>query len=135
MRSTYAKLTRSLYSTGGAHREYIDPNKTAHEQIFIFCVIWSFGAFLETHDRSRLESYLDKHTKLKMPKLAVDGDTIFNYNVNVHNGHWTHWDSTVKDYIPPEITPQTYSSLLIPNVSSIRTNFLIDVSGIGERDR
>lgn len=38
-----------------------------------------------------------------------------------------HWDVLVKDYIPPEITAQTYSSLLIPNVSSIRTEFLIDL--------
>lgn len=38
-----------------------------------------------------------------------------------------NWDTMVKDYIPPEITPQNYGSLLIPNVSSIRTDFLIDL--------
>ena len=34
----------------------------------------------------------------------------------------------IRDYQPPEITPQTYSSLLIPNVSSIRTDYLIDLA-------
>ena len=45
----------------------------------------------------------------------------------IHSGKWTHWDTMVENYSPPEITPQVYSSLLIPNVSSIRTEFLIDL--------
>ena len=53
--------------------------------------------------------------------------TIFNYKVCIHSGKWTHWDTMVENYVPPEITPQVYSSLLIPNVSSIRTEFLIDL--------
>lgn len=105
----------------------IDTNKTAYEQIYIFCLMWSFGAFLETHDRNRFEVYLQKHTKLKMPSLP-EGESIFNYNVNVHTGQWSHWNELIKDYQPPEITPQTYSSLLIPNVSSIRTDYLIDLA-------
>ena len=63
----------------------IDTNKTAYEQIYIFCLMWSFGAFLETHDRNRFEVYLQKHTKLKMPTVP-EGESIFNYNVNVHTG-------------------------------------------------
>ena len=47
----------------------------------------SFGAFMEDHDRLRLENYMHKQTKLKMPELP-DGDSIFNYNVNVHTGKW-----------------------------------------------
>ncbi len=104
----------------------MDTNQTAHEQIFIFTLLWSIGAFLEDHDRHRLEAYLRKQTKLQMPQLP-DGDIIFNYTVNVHTGKWTHWDTFIKDYVPPEITPLTYSSLLIPNVCSIRTEFLIDL--------
>ena len=133
----------------------MDPNATDHEQIYIFCIMWSLGAFLENDERKKLEIYMKKHTKLKMPRLP-DGDTIFNYNVNVHNGKWWHWNNLISDYVPPEITPQVrfeelkkmaenlviyntnylciirfflqiYSSLLIPNVSSIRTEFLIDL--------
>ena len=83
-------------------------------------------AFLENNDRAKFEAYLNKHTKLKMPKIP-DGDSIFNYNVNVHTGEWSHWNNLISDYQPPEITPQVYSSLLIPNVSSIRTEYLIGV--------
>jgi dynein heavy chain len=106
--------------------EVEDTDCTNHEQIFIFCLLWSFGAFLENVDRSKFESYLVKHTKLAVPKFG-DGDSIFNYNVNVHTGKWSHWNNLIQDYIPPEITPHIYSSLLIPNVSSIRTEFLINL--------
>ena len=34
--------------------EIVDKNKTSHEQIFIFALMWSLGAFLEDHDRHRL---------------------------------------------------------------------------------
>lgn len=30
-------------------------DKTAHDQIFIFALIWSLGAFLEDHDRHRCD--------------------------------------------------------------------------------
>lgn len=57
-------------------------------------MMWSMGAFLENPDRRKLEIYMNKNTKLKMPKLP-DGDSIFNYNVNVHTGKWFHWNSLV----------------------------------------
>ena len=47
-----------------AKEEVVDTNATAHEQIFIFCLMWSLGAFLEDYDRSRFETYMRKHTKV-----------------------------------------------------------------------
>ena len=47
-----------------AKEEVVDTNATAHEQIFIFCLMWSLGAFLEDFDRSRFETYMRKHTKV-----------------------------------------------------------------------
>ena len=107
--------------------EFVDKTATDHDAIFIFCILWSIGAFAEGDDRRKLEIYMHKHTKLKMPRLP-DGDSIFNYNVNVHNGKWFHWNTLIEDYVPPDITPQIYSSLLIPNVSSVRTEYLIDIA-------
>jgi hypothetical protein len=76
-------------------RVTLTSNYKFYFQIFIFCMMWSLGAFLENPDRKKLEVYLSKNTKLKMPKLP-DGDSIFNYNVNVHNGKWFHWNSLVR---------------------------------------
>ena len=72
-----------------------DKLQTNHEQIYIFCLLWSMGAFLENNDRMKFESYLNKHTKLKMPKIP-DGDSVFNYNVDVHTGEWSHWNNLIQ---------------------------------------
>ena len=47
------------------------------------------------------------------------------------SGKWSHWNEHLSDYVVPDINPISYGSLLIPNVSSIRTDFLIrNVTGI-----
>ena len=85
---------------------------------------------METAERLRLESHMRERSPLKLPAMPK-GDSIFNYNVNPHTGKWSHWNDSLRDYVPPDITPMSYGSLLIPNVSSIRTEFLIrSVTGI-----
>ena len=50
---------------------------------------------------------------------------------SVFSGKWSHWNEHLSDYVVPDINPISYGSLLIPNVSSIRTDFLIrNVTGI-----
>ena len=91
---------------------------------FIFSLIWAIGGYLEDREREKLESYLVGDTELELPSLPP-GDNIFDYNVNPASGKWSHWNSQLSNYTPPEISPQTYGSLLIPNVGSIRTEFLM----------
>ncbi len=44
----------------------------------------------------RLQTYMSKQTKLKMPKLNEEAPSIFDYNVNPHSGKWFHWDTMIK---------------------------------------
>jgi len=107
--------------------EEIEPQeeiqKNDFEQCYIFALSWAFGGYLEDSERLKLESFKRNHSKLKLPALA-GGDSIFDYNVNPATGKWFHWNEAIANYVPPDITPQNYGGLLIPNIGSIRTEFL-----------
>ena len=90
-------------------------------------MFWAYGSFLETSERVKLEEFVQENCELKLPTLKEKYDTIYNYNVNPHTGEWTQWKEALYNYTPPEINPSTYGDLLIPNVSSIRTEFIINV--------
>ena len=41
-------------------------------------------------------------------------------------GEWIHWLHKVEEYIYPDDSVPEFSSILVPNVDNVRTNFLID---------
>ncbi|XP_033874388.2 dynein axonemal heavy chain 8-like [Acipenser ruthenus] len=95
------------------------------ERLFIFCLMWSVGALLELDSRNKLEAFLRKHeSKIELPAVSP-GETMFEYFVN-QNGDWEHWSKRVVEYVYPEDCVPDYSSILVPNVDNIRTNFLME---------
>ena len=46
----------------------------------------------------------------------------FNYCI----GDWEHWNKKLQPYYYPTDSVPEYSSILVPNVDNVRTNFLID---------
>ncbi|XP_055935203.1 dynein axonemal heavy chain 8-like isoform X2 [Argiope bruennichi] len=104
-----------------------DISNVHYERIFIFALMWSFGALLELEDRSKMEAFLVKHKpKLDLPKrVPAAKETIFEYLVD-SEGNWLHWSNRVEEYIYPTDSVPTFSSILVPNVDNVRTNFLID---------
>ena len=93
------------------------------EQVYIFALIWAIGGFLENIDRIKLQHYIRKRTDLNLPKIQ-DQD-LFDFQVDALTGNWLHWKTLMVHYVPPEINPHSYGSLLIPNISSLRMEFLI----------
>ena len=65
------------------------------------------------------------HTaKLDLPPARGD-ETIFEFVVS-DTGQWEHWRERVEEYIYPSDTIPDFSSILVPNVDNVRTNFLIE---------
>lgn len=92
--------------------------------------MWSFGAFLELDDRKKLEEFMrdSGEFKLNMPYISSSSpdDTCFDFYVD-EKSEWEHWDSRVQEYeYPGSYTPE-YSSILVPNVDNVRTDFLIEL--------
>ncbi|XP_077430963.1 dynein axonemal heavy chain 5 isoform X2 [Vanacampus margaritifer] len=97
------------------------------ERLYAFAVMWSAGAVLELDNRKKMEIWLrgNDSIHLNLPDIPPDSeDTMFDYHVTT-DGQWVHWHTRVEEYVyPSEITPE-YSSILVPNVDNVRTDFLI----------
>ena len=108
------------------------PSSSHLGRFYVFSLMWSLGALLELSDRKKLEEFLVQNNKgLDLPKIRAE-ETIFEYVVS-ETGEWEHWNNRVNDYIyPPDSIPE-YSSILVPNVDNVRTDFLTSL--IAKQDK
>uniref|UniRef100_A0A8C2XSQ6 Dynein axonemal heavy chain 5 n=1 Tax=Cyclopterus lumpus TaxID=8103 RepID=A0A8C2XSQ6_CYCLU len=84
------------------------------ERLYVFALMWSTGALLELDDRRKMEIWLRGNDSicLNLPDIPLDSQ-------------WVHWSTRVEEYVyPSEFTPE-YSSILVPNVDNVKTDFLI----------
>ncbi|EUB62286.1 Dynein heavy chain 5, axonemal [Echinococcus granulosus] len=105
------------------------------ERIYIFALMWSIGALIELDDRARLEKFWRTELSVKLDLPSVDdskSETIFEYFVGP-NGEWVHWSSRIDEYIYPTDKDPEFSSILVPNVDNIRTDYLIRLVGKQEK--
>ncbi|WAR12300.1 DYH5-like protein [Mya arenaria] len=87
-----------------------------YERLYIFTVMWSIGAYLELDDRAKMEEYMRNSEDFKLDLPAIpDGS------------NWAHWDTRVTDYVYPSDHTPEYSSILVPMVDNVRTEYLIDL--------
>ncbi|KAM4875452.1 dynein axonemal heavy chain 5 [Thomomys bottae] len=95
-------------------------------RLFVFGLLWSLGAGLEPEGRQRLELWLRARTQpaLPLPPAEDPGDTMFDYFVTPE-GTWLHWRARTPEYVYPAQASPEYSSILVPNVDNVRTDFLI----------
>ncbi|XP_059149715.1 dynein axonemal heavy chain 5-like isoform X1 [Physella acuta] len=103
--------------------------REVYERIYIFTLMWSIGAFLELDDRAKMEEFLRKHEtiRLDLPKIPDGLDaTMFDFMVDA-DGNWVYWGEKVSSYIYPTDHEPEYTSILVPNVDNVRTEFLINL--------
>lgn len=119
----YAK--QSLYLLEGLINKDKSPSTDVLGRLYVFALMWSVGALLELFDRKKLEDFLVEKKILDLPPIKGE-ETIFEYVVNIETGQWQHWSNRVPEYNYPKDSNPEYSSILVPNVDNIRTDFLID---------
>ncbi|CAF0729412.1 unnamed protein product, partial [Didymodactylos carnosus] len=120
------KLLNGLLPSKDAKEQF---SQSHIERLYVFAIMWSAGAFLELDDRSHLQEYiLTNHDGFRLDTPPIQPNTeesIFDYFVN-EKGVWTHWNTVVTEYIYPKDHDPEYSSILVPNVDNVRTDFLIN---------
>uniref|UniRef100_A0A8D1CH64 AAA+ ATPase domain-containing protein n=1 Tax=Sus scrofa TaxID=9823 RepID=A0A8D1CH64_PIG len=96
-------------------------------KLFVFGLMWSLGALLELESRDKLEAFMRSHkSKLDLPEIPKGtNQTMYEFYVTDY-GDWEHWSKKVQPYYYPTDSVPEYSSILVPNVDNVRTNFLID---------
>ncbi|KAK7114139.1 dynein axonemal heavy chain 5-like isoform X2 [Littorina saxatilis] len=109
-------------------KDHNQMSREHYEHLYVFTCMWSVGAFLELDDRAKMEEFIRSSDdfKLDLPVIPSDSDaTMFDYYVD-NDGTWQHWNERVKPYIYPTDHEPEYTSILVPNVDNVRTEFLID---------
>ncbi|XP_052505535.1 dynein axonemal heavy chain 8 [Budorcas taxicolor] len=96
-------------------------------KLFVFALMWSIGALLELESRDKLEAFMRNHeSKLDLPEIPKGlTQTMYEFYVTDY-GDWEHWNKKLQPYYYPTDSVPEYSSILVPNVDNVRTNFLID---------
>ncbi|CAM9769880.1 unnamed protein product, partial [Choristocarpus tenellus] len=93
------------------------------EKLFVYSLIWSVGGLLEFEDRVRFDSWLrDIDTNHVMPEVE-EGETVFEYFVNVSTFEWEKWRPPQWEYPNTEVLD--FSNLLVPTMDSTRALFLL----------
>ncbi|KAI9220476.1 dynein heavy chain and region D6 of dynein motor-domain-containing protein [Blastocladiella britannica] len=96
-------------------------------KLYVFSMFWSLGSLLELDERKKLQAFLmEKSPSLDFPKLDPSTmDTFYEFYVN-EQGHWQHWRDRVTEWQYPQDTTPEFSSIIIPTVDNVRTEFLVD---------
>ncbi|GAB1610879.1 dynein axonemal heavy chain 5 [Argonauta hians] len=100
-----------------------DIDTTRLENIVFFALMWSLGALLELHDRDLIQKFMKENCKSRMPPVQ-EGESIFDYVVS-EKGVWEHWSTRIPKYTYPKTTTPDYTTILVPNIDNVRTDFLI----------
>jgi dynein heavy chain len=97
-------------------------------RVFTFALFWSFGALLELDERKKLQTYmLEKLPDLPYPNIDSNGlDTFYEFFVD-DNGGWAHWKNKVPEWVYPQDSTPEFSSIIIPMVDNVRTEYLMSV--------
>ncbi|PFH33986.1 dynein heavy chain family protein [Besnoitia besnoiti] len=94
------------------------------ESIFLFALVWSFGAALVAAEWSRFDAFLRKLANKALPR-----ESLFDCTFDVAGGKWLTWESQVRPYTPP--AEVDFTSIFVPTMDTERYAALLE--GFGSR--
>ncbi|KAJ1514426.1 Dynein heavy chain 8, axonemal [Coelomomyces lativittatus] len=97
------------------------------EKLYVFSLFWTCGSLLELDERKLLQAFmLSNFPNLKYPPLDSNSqDTFYEFYVN-EQGQWQHWRDRVPVWSYPQDVSPEFSSIIIPTVDNVRTEFIVE---------
>jgi len=89
------------------------------EKLFIFCLVWSFGANLVAEDREKFDQFLKGSSNILPPSTPY-----YDNIIELANQSWVPWKRKIEDYVPP--TDKKFSKILVPTEDTMRYSWLLD---------
>lgn len=126
----------------GLLKAHLDNNEIlaepAYQRVVLYCLAWSFGGLLESEDRTVFTTKIFEIVTKSglssiLPSVTTDAPTIFEFwpDNRSKDRPWSIWKPE-KWVAPPTLQ---FSSLLIPTMDSVRSEFLISTIASLDRSR
>lgn len=123
--TSFSQLFQGL--TEGPGSERLSTSDTIEydlEKLFIYCICWSLGALLEAEDRIKFDEWLRERDSSKAMPQVEEGETVFEYYVDLSSLKWEKWKPPV--WIYPQGENLNFSNLLVPTMDSTRAIYVTE---------
>jgi dynein heavy chain len=105
------------------------PDAAALERFVIYAMLWSVAGVLEAADRTKVDKLIRTLTS-NLPEVEAP-DTVFEYRINPEDFTWSSWGSAIPSWEfsgEPHELGQSFASLLIPTIDSVRCEYNLGLS-------
>lgn len=118
-----AELLSKYAVAHGNNLTYDDIKKLIYEGMFVFAMIWSFGAALDDQRGAFSNMLKGKSSKIKFPD--IQNSQVYDFKFNMFTATWEQWSQTT----PPmdKEFDGLYSNLIVPTIETQRQTRLIDI--------
>lgn len=97
--------------------------KIIYEAIFIFALMWSFGAVLSEDGKAKFSNALKSN--IKTIKFPDSKDQCFQFHFDILKGQWVNWSTSVSNYRYEE--SELFESIVVPTTETVKNKFLLDL--------
>ena len=96
-----------------------DHVRSATDNMFLYCIVWSAGAVLADESRVRFERFLKEKSDLRLPD-----ESLFDAFFNREDERWVPWSDVVPDYQQPN--PFRFYDITVPTTDMMLYSNLLD---------
>eukprot|EP00698_Gefionella_okellyi_P021807 TRINITY_DN713_c0_g2_i1.p1 TRINITY_DN713_c0_g2~~TRINITY_DN713_c0_g2_i1.p1 ORF type:complete len:3408 (-),score=943.41 TRINITY_DN713_c0_g2_i1:2225-11140(-) len=100
--------------------------ETIVEPVFLFSLVWSFGATADKEGFPEFDQYLRKHMMSQQCKVPFPDDgLVYDFVFDSATLQWTKWTNTVPQYVVD--VKASFHDIIVPTAESVRYTYLLNL--------